>query len=228
MKKNKEKIFQIVPGKLSGPTRKKCLKVRGKLVPLIVRIEGKNAIPYSDEPIDFYMEVSEKDWPKLKELVSNHPEQFADQFKAVMIDAIPEKYPGERKRFINTLKKEVAILDEYFSYWCKWNFSKWPNFLQELIRQAEKDEFPINIKAKNTQKQKHMIEYCIERLHGVMIKKYDLHPFGEANFPRTYILDGKKDEQALNNSKGDGEKNTIGNRTPCIRPTCAPTSSATL
>jgi hypothetical protein len=210
MIKNETKISRIVPGEISGPTRKKQMKISGKFIPFKINIskKEKRAFAINDDPINLYMEVSEKDWPRLQTFVSDHPEQFADQFKTVMIDATPEKYPGERKRFINTLKKEVAILDEYCSYWCKRNFSEWPNFLQELIRQAEKDEFPINIKAKNTQKQKHMIEYCIKRLHGVMIKKYKLNPFGEANLPRTYILDGRKDGQALNILKGMMEKKT--------------------
>jgi hypothetical protein len=197
MKEDEPKIFPTIPGVISGPTKKKKMKVRGKFIPMLFRIlkEKSRAIAYSDEPIDLYIEVPSKDWPRLQELVSNQPEQFVDLFKSVIVDAIPEKYPGEKKRRMNTLKKESAILDEYFSYWCtEWNFSKWPKFLQVLIAQAKENDFIINIKAKDRQKQKHMTEYCIARLHKKTIKDYKLEPFkgGLENFSRTYILDGKK------------------------------------
>ena len=161
------------------------------LIPFKVALlqKEKRFIVVKDEPISLYMEVHEKEWPRLQEFVSAYPEQFAEQFETVIINAISEEYPGKRRRFIDTLKRESGLLSEYFSYWQKRNFEEWPKFLQKLIMQAEETDLSMNKKPVDKEKQKHTIEYCIRRLHGSDLKRYKVSPFQAKKNPNDNHLE---------------------------------------
>jgi hypothetical protein len=197
MKKDEAQISQIVPGVISGPTRKKQMKIIGRLIPSKIKIleNEKRAITVEDEPINLYMEVPEKDWSRFQEFVSNHPEQFLRQFESVFVNPLSDKnIPHAKQRFVDLLKKVSAVLHEYFSYWCARKLAAWPEFLRKIIKQADIDNFPIIVGQPNSLCAYHMTEYCIKRLYGSTIDRYELNLFedGSRNFMTTYITDGKK------------------------------------